>query len=45
VQLGLGYRTAEDSITEGMQIAAAITPFDTSTAIGLIGVSTIDIAI
>lgn len=45
VQLGLGYLTPEDSITEGMQIAAAITPFDTSTAIDLIGVSTIDIAI
>ncbi len=39
VDNGLNYNTAEDSISKGMAIAAAITATDTSAAIQLIGVS------
>jgi hypothetical protein len=39
IQMGLNYLTAEESISKGMQIAASITPTDTSIAINLIGVS------
>ena len=38
VNLGLNYNTAESSIAQGMAIAAAVTPTDTSAAIKLIGV-------
>jgi hypothetical protein len=38
VEMGLGYNTAEASISHGMQIAAAVTATDTSAAIALIGV-------
>lgn len=38
VERGLNYNTPEDSIANGMAIAAAITPTDTSAAIALIGV-------
>jgi serralysin len=38
VDLALSYETATASITKGMQIAAAVTPTDTSAAITLIGV-------
>jgi hypothetical protein len=34
----LSYNTANDSITNGMAIAAAITPTSTAVAISLIGV-------
>ena len=36
---GLVYNTGEDSITHGMEIAAAITPASTAQAIALIGVN------
>lgn len=39
VEMGLGYKTAEASVANGMQIADAVTPTDTSAAIALIGVS------
>lgn len=39
IQMGLNFLTAEESISKGMQIAASITPTDTSIAINLIGVS------
>jgi len=39
VEMGLGYDTPEASIAHGMQIAAAVTPTDTSVALALIGVS------
>lgn len=39
VDNGLNYNTAEDSISKGMAIAAAITATDTSAAIQLIGVA------
>jgi serralysin len=35
---GLSYNTPEDSISQGMAIAAAVTSTDTATAIALIGV-------
>ena len=39
VQQGLSYNMAEDSITKGMAIAAAVTAFGTADAIELIGVA------
>jgi serralysin len=38
IDKGVVYNTPEDSITHGMEIAAAITPFSTAAAISLIGV-------
>lgn len=38
IDWGLNYNTASDSITQGMAIAAAITPTSTAAAISLIGV-------
>ena len=37
LQQGLSYRTAEMSITKTMQIAAAVTPTDTTAAINILG--------
>ncbi len=45
INMGLGYVNPNDAIQHGMEIAAAITPTNTSTAIGLIGVSTEDIVL
>lgn len=39
VQMGLGYLTPEDSIREGMAIAAAVTPDSVQAALELIGVT------
>ena len=39
VEMGLGYQTPSASIAHGMQIAAAVTPTDTSAALALIGVT------
>lgn len=39
VEMGLGYNTPSASIAHGVQIAAAVTPTDTSMALTLIGVS------
>ncbi|HJU70888.1 MAG TPA: DUF4214 domain-containing protein [Paucimonas sp.] len=39
VQQGLNYATPEDSIVRTMAISAAVTPFDTATAILLIGMA------
>ena len=39
VDWGLNYNTAAESISQGMAIAAAVTPTDTSAAITLIGVT------
>ncbi|MEJ6021960.1 DUF4214 domain-containing protein [Ramlibacter sp. PS4R-6] len=39
VEMGLSYRLPEDSITHGMQMAAAVTPTSTAAAVALIGVS------
>ena len=39
VDWGLNYNTAAESISQGMAIAAAVTPTDTSVAIALIGVT------
>ena len=39
IDWGLNYNTPEDSIANGMAIAAAITPTDTSAAIDLIGIA------
>ena len=36
--MGLNYNTPEESITNGMAIASAITPTDTTAAVTLIGV-------
>jgi V8-like Glu-specific endopeptidase len=38
VEMGLGYKTAYESVFNGMQIAHAVTATDTSAAIALIGV-------
>ncbi|ROZ77439.1 DUF4214 domain-containing protein [Ramlibacter sp. WS9] len=38
VEMGLGYKTAEESVANGMLIADAVTPTDISVAISLIGV-------
>lgn len=43
VDMGLSFNTPQESISEGMRIAAAVTPFDTSAAISLIGVAPADI--
>ena len=40
---GLSFATADASITQGMAIAAAISPTDTSEALGLIGVSSVNL--
>ncbi len=45
VSLGLNDLTADSAITHGMTIAAAVTPTDTSVALGLIGVTTEQISI
>ena len=39
ISMGLVHNRAEDSITEGMRIAEAVTPTDADTAIGLVGVA------
>lgn len=39
VTMGLNYNSAADSITHGIEIAAAVTPTDTTAAIKLIGLS------
>lgn len=43
VDMGLGFLTSEESITKGMQIAAAVTSASTAAAISLIGVSAADV--
>ena len=43
IDWGLNYNTANDSISQGMAIAAAVTPTDTSAAIALIGVTGSDL--
>ena len=43
IDFGLGYLSADDSITHGMAIAKAVTSTDTVAALNLIGVSPIDI--
>jgi hypothetical protein len=40
INLGLNYNTPSESITQGMKIAAAVTPIDFQAAIQLIGVHT-----
>ena len=45
VQNGLNYLSPEDSITQGMAMAAGITSTDTTTAIDLIGVHDIEIMV
>lgn len=45
VDMGLGYVSANDNILHGMEIAAAVTPTNTSNAITLIGVSATDIVL
>ena len=39
VEMGLNYNTPEESISQGMQIAAFVTPTNTDVAIALIGVT------
>ena len=39
VEMGLNYNTAQESISHGMAIADAVTPYSTSAAISLIGVT------
>lgn len=39
VKAGLNYNSDDDSIAKGMQIAALVTPTDTSAALSLIGIS------
>jgi serralysin len=43
IDMGLSYNTSSDSITNGMAIAAAVTPTSTAAAISLIGVSAADV--
>ncbi len=45
VAWGLNYNTPNESITQGMAIAAAVTPTSTAVAIALIGVSATDMQI
>jgi Ca2+-binding RTX toxin-like protein len=45
VDMGLTFNTSAESITRGMQIAAAVTPTDTHAALELIGVAAQDVAI
>ena len=45
VDMGLTWNSAEQSITRGMEIAAAVTPSDTTAALQLIGVPAEHIAI
>jgi hypothetical protein len=39
VEMGLSFATPQESISRGMEIAAAVTATDTDAAIALIGVS------
>ena len=39
VTYGLDYNSSSDAITQGMAIAKAVTPTDTSVAVGLIGLA------
>jgi len=43
IDMGLSFNTSEESISEGMLIAAAVTPTDTAAAIALIGVDPSDV--
>lgn len=43
IDLGLNYNSSNDSITNGMAIAAAVTPTSTAAAISLIGVNIADV--
>lgn len=43
IDLGLNYNTSDASITNGMAIAAAVTPTSTAAAISLIGVNIADV--
>jgi hypothetical protein len=43
VDFGLGYASSEAAITQGMAIAAAVTPTDTQAAISLIGIASADV--
>jgi serralysin len=45
VDMGLTFNTSEESISRGMEIAAAVTPTDTDAAVQLIGVAAHDLAI
>jgi len=45
VDMGLTFNTADQSITKGMEIAAAVTPVDISEALRLIGVTQQDVAL
>jgi hypothetical protein len=45
IDWGLNYNTPEGSIEQGMAIAAAVTPTDTSAAIALIGVDAAQLAL
>jgi hypothetical protein len=45
VDLGLTWNSADESITQGMKIAAAVTPHDIGYALQLIGVTPQDVAI
>lgn len=43
IDLGLNYNSSNESITNGMAIAAAVTPTSTAAAISLIGVNIADV--
>jgi serralysin len=45
VDMGLTFNTSEQSISRGMEIAAAVTPTDTDAAVQLIGVATHDLSL
>jgi serralysin len=45
VDMGLTFNTSEESISRGMEIAAAVTPTDIDAAVQLIGVAAHDVAI
>lgn len=45
VDMGLTFNSSEESISRGMEIAAAVTPTDTYAAVQLIGVAAHDLAI
>ncbi|MBC3881384.1 DUF4214 domain-containing protein [Undibacterium sp. LX40W] len=45
VDWGLGYAIPDDAIKHGMEIAAAVTPTDTSAALNLIGINGADLAL
>ncbi|MBR7799303.1 Ig-like domain-containing protein [Undibacterium fentianense] len=42
IDWGLGYASSDQAITQGMKIAAAVTPTDTQVAISLIGIAATD---